>query len=102
MLQVVLNLDILNGRLLAVDHVHFSGQNIDRHNLMVLGKEDSIGQADEAGADDSDFQLKIIIVVWVTNYSLDKLLALLSKQEKQLRLPTRSKAKHSTKSAFQN
>ena len=54
--QVVLDLSIFNGGLPAVEHVYFGGDDVDRHNFIVLGQQDSIGQTYVTGADNGDFQ----------------------------------------------
>jgi len=53
--QIVFDFHILDGRLLAVKHLHFLGDDVDGHDLIVLGKQHGVGEADVAGSGDCDF-----------------------------------------------
>ena len=55
--QVVFDLHILDGRLLAVKHLHLLRDDVDGHDLIVLGKQDGVGEADVAGSGDGDFHI---------------------------------------------
>lgn len=54
-LQVVFDLGIFDGRLLAVKHLDFFWDDIKSHNLIVLGEQNGAGETDEAGAGDGYF-----------------------------------------------
>lgn len=57
--QVVFDLDIFDGRLLAVQHRDFFGDDVNGHHFVVLGKENCVGESDVASSCDSDFHLNI-------------------------------------------
>ena len=53
-LEVVLDLGIDDGRLLAIEHRHLLGDDVEGHHFIVLCQQDGIGQADVAGTGNGD------------------------------------------------
>ena len=54
-LQVIFDLDIFDGRLLAVEHRDFFGDDVEGDHFVVLGEEDGVGEPDVAGSGDGYF-----------------------------------------------
>jgi hypothetical protein len=53
-LQVVIDLDVLDRRLLAVQHFHLLGDDVERDDFVMLGQQNGVGESDVAGAGDCD------------------------------------------------
>ena len=54
-LEVVFDFGVFDGRLLAIEHRDFFGDDVERDHFVVLGEEDGVGEADVAGSGDGDF-----------------------------------------------
>ena len=52
--QEVADLDVFDGREAIVEHRHLLGNDIQRHDFIVLGQQHGVGEADVAGAGDSN------------------------------------------------
>lgn len=53
--EIVFDLGVDNRRLLAVDHVHLLGNDVERNDFIVLGEKDGVGETDVTGSGDGDF-----------------------------------------------
>jgi len=58
--QVVFQLSVFNGALLAVKQGHFVGVQVNAHHFVVLGQQNGVGQAYVAQAGDGDFHGKLL------------------------------------------
>jgi len=50
--EVVFDFGVFDGRLFAVEHRDFFGDDVERDHFVVLGEEDGVGKSDVAGSGD--------------------------------------------------
>jgi hypothetical protein len=61
------NVGVFNRRLLAAEHIHPGGHNVERNHLVVMGQQDSVGQAHVAGAGNGDSHEVVLRGAWLSS-----------------------------------